>query len=240
MKTKRFFNLISGGRLASGLGALAIALVAGCATGPTPTPGPTPGPGPAPISRAASNTIAVLDVTVPIAVAVECARQPESVLFFRAAAEVIEAVAGGTNDASLDLSAALRELAGKAFTNLSPNAELAVMAGLVLYESFVAQHGLSGLELNADQRAILRALAVDIRRGLPPATMDSVRGFEAGTGEGRNAKGIGRGDAKELNTKQTKETKRSEKNRTSRTDMSVDLRVILGALGTEREETQRA
>lgn len=169
----------------------AMSILIGCASNrpnPNPPPGPGPGPGPVPvtngISSAASNTILALDVTVPVAVAVECRRSTNSVPYFRLAAESLDnvatlgtVVAGRTNVIEF-----IREIPGVGTNAL---AEAAVLGGLALYEGFVARQGLSEISLNADQVAILQALAADIRKGLPPATVWSVKGF---TDESRKPK----------------------------------------------------
>lgn len=126
---------------------LAVALLcAGCAT-TTPT------------STDLSNTIALLNATVPLAVAVVAEREPQTVKDFQGAALVLDTLAGDTNTTPGQVVKAIDDL------GLSQDAKLAVLCGVGLWQAYLSQHPGT---LPEQSRLLLSSVAADIRSGLPP------------------------------------------------------------------------
>lgn len=124
---------------------------------------------PQPNAGQLQNTIAIMDATVPLAVAATISQQPDTAPYFRAAADVADRASGSTNITAQQIIADIRALNGNQY------AELAVLGGVALWQAYVAQYPAD----TEGARLLLRTLAVDIRAGLPPATVQSVKGFNS-------------------------------------------------------------
>jgi hypothetical protein len=114
-------------------------------------------------------TIAIMDQTVPISVAIAVLHDPSCANDLRNAANVIEACAA---DPAVTPGMVLANLTS---VGLDQEAQLAVLGGVALWQAYVAQHP----EALDDTKLLLTALVRDIRAGLPPATPDSLRGYKA-------------------------------------------------------------
>ena len=115
-----------------------------------------------------ANTVALMDATIPLAVAYSVQHDPSCVDEFVAAATCIDAAAGDPNMTPAILLNNLRPL------GLNQEAELAVLGGVALWSAYLAQHPDA---LSADKRLLLMTISKDIRLGLPPATPDSLHGW---------------------------------------------------------------
>ena len=113
-------------------------------------------------------TIAIMDQTVPIAVAVAVMHDPACEKDLREAALAIESCAA---DPAVTPGMVLANLNG---IGLDQEAQLAVLGGVALWQAYLAQHP----QALDDSKILLTALVRDIRAGLPPATPDSLRGFK--------------------------------------------------------------
>jgi hypothetical protein len=111
-----------------------------------------------------ARTQAILNATVPIAVEYAVIKETRTIPYFRAAADAIDLAASTGNIDPTKLVASLQALGVKELK--TPEAELAIMAGVGIYQVFFAET-VSG-DVNAV--AILHTLAMDIRQGLPPVT----------------------------------------------------------------------
>lgn len=107
---------------------------------------------------AVENTIALINTTVPSAVAVAVAHEPGAVPALRVSAGLIrEAAIGPTADLP-ELVTQLRDL------GMKPEAELAVLGGVALWQAYLAQHP----DATTEQcRQVLLAVSQAIVAGLP-------------------------------------------------------------------------
>jgi hypothetical protein len=107
---------------------------------------------------AMENTIALINATVPSAVAVAAAHETGSVPALRVSAGLIrEAAVGPTADLP-ELVTQLRDL------GMRPEAELAVLGGVALWQAYLAQHPDATTE---QSRQVLLAVSNAITAGLP-------------------------------------------------------------------------
>lgn len=111
-----------------------------------------------PDGGAMENTIALINTTVPSAVAVAAAHDPESIPALRVSAGLIwEEAIGPTTDLPM-LVDQLRGL------GMKPEAELAVLGGVALWQAYLAQHPDATVE---QSRQVLMAVSRAITAGLP-------------------------------------------------------------------------
>jgi hypothetical protein len=111
--------------------------------------------------------IPVLQTTIPLAVQVAIAKDTNSVAYFKATTVVLDTLAAGGNYDPMAVAAALNSL--KANT---PEAQLAVMAGLSIYKSFASEA--VNAKLNSAQfAAVLKAFSDSIKTGLAFAGVNS-------------------------------------------------------------------
>ncbi len=141
-----------------------LALLALCFTAASCPPQPNSGANTA-------NTIALIDSTVPLSVALAVRQDPQTVPYFKYAADAID-LAAATNATPEQVIAIIQS---EGWTNQV--AEFAVIDGIKLWQAWGSQTGWTN---SADSALILHTLAKDIRLGLPPATPNSVRGFTDG------------------------------------------------------------
>lgn len=113
------------------------------------------------------TTVNVLNATVPVAVAYAIQKDTNTVPYIRASADVIEVVASGTNLAPAVLIADLNKI--PQFN--SPEAKLAVMAGVGIYSAFYGQT----LGNDTNTVLILKTLSADIRLGLGEQALAKIK-----------------------------------------------------------------
>lgn len=124
--------------------AMAALACAGCKTTPT--------------DDSLASTIAMIDAVVPIEVAAVVADNPSLANDLNLAADRLDALAAATNMLAPALVVAeLNKI------EMSKEARLAVVQGLILWQLYASQHPTA---LPADARAILATIAKDIRLGM--------------------------------------------------------------------------
>jgi len=110
-----------------------------------------------------SNAVNLINVTVPIGVEYAVMKDTNTIPYFRAAADVIDiSTIPGTSP--VELINSLNNIGRVNFN--TPEARLAVMTGIGIYEAFFVQSVAS----NTNEVVVLQALSKAIRQGLPPVT----------------------------------------------------------------------
>lgn len=125
---------------------LALVLM-GCATTPTQSD--------------VQSAVTAIQITIPVAVEYAVMKDPRAATYCNAAAAVIDTVAG-SGDTSPD--ALLTALAGIDPALETPEAKLAVMAGVGIYSAYFAKQ----VQSDANTVLVLRTVALAIRQGLTP------------------------------------------------------------------------
>ena len=115
-----------------------------------------------------TNTLILIDGSLPLAVALAIQQDPQSEPYFKEAAAAID-LASATNATYAQVQAVIES---EGWTNQV--AEFAVLDALKLWQAWGGQTGWTN---SADSQLILQHIAADIRLGLPPATPNSIRGF---------------------------------------------------------------
>jgi hypothetical protein len=127
-----------------------------------------------------TNTLILIDGSLPLAVALAIQQDPQSEPYFKEAAAAID-LASATNATYAQVQAVIES---EGWTNQV--AEFAVLDALKLWQAWGSQTGWTN---SADSQLILQHIAADIRLGLPPATPNSLRGFtDLARRNGKNAK----------------------------------------------------
>lgn len=108
----------------------------------------------------AAAIIPVINGVVPVAVQIAVNKDTNSVPYLRAASVVLDALVSSGNYNPADVSAALSSL--KANT---PEAQLAVSAGLAIYKAFAADAVTAKLE-SSQSLAVLKAFSEALKQGL--------------------------------------------------------------------------